>query len=859
MRLLDHQSVLWCAVLSGAIVTAPSAHAQTTHRFNLPEQDLGRSLRSIAQQTGSNIVFDPSTVRGKRAPAVQGQFSAEQAIDLVLVATGLRATRTSGGSWVITSGRVSAAEPQAGSAPAEEEVVELVVTGTRIRGSQSPSRVIEVTAEQARDAGFTDVGQIIRSIPQNFSGGQNPGVAVGAGGVGNQNLSQASTLNLRGLGADATLTLLNGRRLSYNGSSQAVDVSIVPLGALERIEVVADGASAIYGSDAVAGVANIILKRDFQGLDTRVVYSTPTNGGGQDLKLSATGGTTWRTGGIIVGYEYSNSDPIFASQRPFTDTIPDPATIYPDRVQHSAILSAHHRFDDLVRVSLDAYYTSRDSSGLISTQPTQLVRQATSSEAYAIAPTIEFNLPSDWTVTLGGTYGRDEVISDARIFSPTTGAQLNRSTRCYCNESRSAEIDAEGPLFRLPGGDMRVAIGTGYRRNDFLSDPITPGSRVTGKRASHYFFGEINAPLIGPEQDIPALTRLTVSAALRHEDYGDIGKITTPKLGLIYDPTPDVSVRASWGRSFKAPTMMQEFSDRLLYLLPAATAGGTGFPAGSTVLMSFGGSRDLKPERARTWSTTLSLHPRAVPGLVLELGYFDVDYRDRVVQPMQSFNLAFDPRFAAFLTRDPTAEQIAATVASSPTGITQNFTGRPFNPATVVGISSNLFTNVARSRVHGVDGSVAYAFDLGEGRARLNASASWLTGAQQNTDGQPAIQTAGIIGNPARFRARGGVTWTGDAVTLAGFVNHIDGVVNDRFPPQRIKTGSFTTADITVRYRSGDGIGIRSNIEWSLSVQNLLDQAPPFTRAAAAYLVNYDSTNYSAIGRQVVLSVAKHW
>src|SRR3546814_1315105 len=78
---------------------------------------------------------------------------------------------------------------------------------------------------------------------------QNPGVALGSGSIANQNINSGSALNLRGLGPDATLTLLNGRRLSYSGFVNAVDVSVVPIAALDRIEVIADGASAIYGSD----------------------------------------------------------------------------------------------------------------------------------------------------------------------------------------------------------------------------------------------------------------------------------------------------------------------------------------------------------------------------------------------------------------------------------------------------------------------------------------------------------------------------------------------------------------------------------------------------------------------------------
>src|SRR3546814_1212331 len=81
-----------------------------------------------------------------------------------------------------------------------------------------------------------------------------------------ENLASTSTLNLRGLGPDATLTLINGHRIAYDGAFQGVDISAIPLAALDRLEIVADGASALYGSDAVGGVANIILRRDFDGI-----------------------------------------------------------------------------------------------------------------------------------------------------------------------------------------------------------------------------------------------------------------------------------------------------------------------------------------------------------------------------------------------------------------------------------------------------------------------------------------------------------------------------------------------------------------------------------------------------------------
>ena len=134
----------------------------------------------------------------------------------------------------------------------------IVVTGSRIRGAAVAGDVITLDQEAIIAAGQVDLGEAIRSLPQNFSGGQNPGIGTGAGLI-NSNLNSASSANLRGLGPDATLTLLNGHRLPYDSAFGGVDISAIPLAALDRIEVLPDGASALYGSDAVAGVVNVIL------------------------------------------------------------------------------------------------------------------------------------------------------------------------------------------------------------------------------------------------------------------------------------------------------------------------------------------------------------------------------------------------------------------------------------------------------------------------------------------------------------------------------------------------------------------------------------------------------------------------
>src|SRR5574337_1660634 len=123
---------------------------------------------------------------------------------------------------------------------------------------------------------------------------------------------------------------------------------------------------------------------------------------------------------------------------------------------------------------------------------------------------------------------------------------------CYCNNSRSYERGAEGPLFPLPGGDARLAAGLGYRENEFRDvDHIRGANTFRGSEGVRFAYAEFNLPLIGPDQQVHGIQRLNVTAAVRGEHYNTFGGVTTPKLGVLYGPNPDFTLKASWGRSFK--------------------------------------------------------------------------------------------------------------------------------------------------------------------------------------------------------------------------------------------------------------------------------------------------------------------
>lgn len=184
----------------------------------------------------------------------------------------------------------------------------IIVTGTRIKrdGFSEPTPATVFDAETTRDLGIVNAGDIVELIPQNtaFQSDATAGITAGAD-VG------ASFANLRGLNPDGgtrTLTLVNSRRFVPTSNGGSVDLNMIPTAMIERVETVTGGASAAYGSDAIAGVVNIILDTDLEGLRLQADYGQTFRGDGKDYHASAVYGTSFADGRghVVLGAEYQN-------------------------------------------------------------------------------------------------------------------------------------------------------------------------------------------------------------------------------------------------------------------------------------------------------------------------------------------------------------------------------------------------------------------------------------------------------------------------------------------------------------------------------------------------------------------------
>jgi outer membrane receptor protein involved in Fe transport len=846
----------------------PMAQAQTAaatesiHQYDIPAGPLSTVLGAWGAQSDRQLVFAPGLVTGKQSRGVSGRYGAEQALTQLLVGTGLAWERVNGQTYTLKQAlppnvtRKHISKPESSSSTTTQKIATLSavsVTGTRIRGGTTPSPVITIGSEQIQQEGFADLGEVIRSIPQNFSGGQNPGVERGAGqgGPTDYNLTGGSGMNLRGLGPDATLTLLNGRRMSYGGYAQAVDISAIPVEAVERLEIVPDGASAIYGSDAVGGVANVILKSDFDGVTVGARYGGATEGGLITHEYTATAGTTWVTGGLIVAGKKSSNDPIYSDQRDYTQSMYQPSTLWQGSNLRSGLFSLHQSLGEAAELHLDALRSERDVH-TVEAYPSAYYPYNVGTKTTLLAPSLEVWLSGDWTLTLSGAIGKEKNSGTQPMVSSADGAVTPYSVLAYSNRSLTYEIGAEGPLLTLPGGEARLATGIGYRDNNllYISNNVI---KADGGQSSRFAYAELNLPLVGSEQGIRGIERLELTGAVRTED-GDYGRVTTPKFGVIYSPSADFSLKASWGKSFKAPTLYQRYAGQSAIYYTAAALGGIGYPTDATALWLSGGNADLRPERARTWSASLGFHPKALPQLEMELTWFDIDYTERVLQPITTYNVFGNPIYADFVYYDPTEAAQAKVLANI--SKFSNFVGTPYDASKVVAIADGRYINASQQRIKGVDLSGAHRFDLGAGKLTFRGSVSWLDSTQSLTAAQDPYDLAGTLFNPARVNSRIGAIWQQGSFTASLFGNYKGGVTNTA---DGSKGASYTTFDATLHYDTGARDDAWSNFALELSVQNLLNRTPPLFTPTSWTYASYDSTNYSAVGRYLSLSVSKHF
>ncbi|MDG1311531.1 MAG: TonB-dependent receptor [Porticoccaceae bacterium] len=299
-----------------------SAEAIVTdiYEVSLPSDGLHKSLVALGQQTQASIIF-PSEVPDKTSPAVSGEFSVLQVLEQLIEGQDLE-YRVVGPQTLVVLPRCYAAracqsmqDDLTFSSQQYPMIEELVIRGTPVTGSRfkqintSGFTPVEIlTSTEIRLTGAQTMAELMRFTPEVV--GNSNSTAVSNGGNG------TASVTLRGLPATNTLVLVNGQRVAnnaFNGSS--VDLNSIPLAAVNRIEILKDSGSSIYGSDAIAGVVNIILKKRFKGAVFNAFHGSASRGDNQTKRYDFVGGLSLSKLDLMMTASHYEQGGIFSRDR----------------------------------------------------------------------------------------------------------------------------------------------------------------------------------------------------------------------------------------------------------------------------------------------------------------------------------------------------------------------------------------------------------------------------------------------------------------------------------------------------------------------------------------------------------------
>lgn len=311
---MNRLSLLSCsALVTACIAVGTSACAQDIREYDIPAGALGDALQAFATQSDQQIFFTKALVAGRRSEGLHGAYAPADALNRLLRGSELTWSQTRPGVFVLRR------DMTLQGIETSTAVDDVIVTGTLLRSSAGLASPLVVLDRDALDRrGFGTVAETLTSLPQNYAGSATPLVQAASADIGASNNVYATGANLRGLGPASTLVLVNGRRMAGTGSrAEFTDISALPSAAVERVDVLLDGASALYGADAIAGVVNVVMRREFDGQETRLRASA-AKGGAEDLIVSHLAGQSWPTGAAYLSYEYQTTNGLSSLDRPYT-------------------------------------------------------------------------------------------------------------------------------------------------------------------------------------------------------------------------------------------------------------------------------------------------------------------------------------------------------------------------------------------------------------------------------------------------------------------------------------------------------------------------------------------------------------
>ena len=635
-------------------------------------------------------------------------------------------------------------------APAAQDVQTIVVTGTRSlnrRTLDSESPVDVIGNKELLSTGSGELATVLsRLLPSmNFP---RPSGADASDAV--------RPAQLRGLSPDQTLVLVNGKRrhtsavVNVNGTlgrgSAPVDLNAIPLAAIERIEVLRDGAAAQYGSDAIAGVVNIILKRGAKGGEAEVVYGQYDAGDGEQATVRGSAGfNLGQDGWVRIAVEAAGRN---ATNRSFADPRPSAGPRQglitqrygdPDSRPRTLFVNSEVRLNDDVDWYAFASYGERDTSSAATFRTAftdnnrttlrsplypegfQPLLGSTSTDASIVTGLRGVAAGWRWDASLN--HGRNRFTLDV---NDTVNYSLGAAspTSFYAGELTSKQSLANLDVAReIPvsfmSGPLTVAMGLEARHESYEIGAGEAGSYFGSGAQGYSGFRPENAGensrnnksvYLNLEGDITSA--LSGALALRHERYSDFGSTNSAKASARYAFTPTFALRGTASNGFRAPSLAQSFytitTTNTLLVNGASALVETGtFPVGSAAARALG-AQPLKAEKARNLSIGAQWQPTRNWTTTVDLYRIDID--DRIV-----FSSNLQLANAPALSRALAAQGV--------------FVG-----------AARYFTNAVDTRTKGVDVVSTYRLNFAQGaRADLTLAYNHNDNEVQGVAASPAV------------------------------------------------------------------------------------------------------------------------
>lgn len=861
--------------------------------FDIRAEPLDKALLDFGTQAHVQIMFQSdSAMRPVRTRALREKCSGRELLTQLLAGTGLefvvhgktvqvvprgtspmRTQQSPGAAANTNAGGAAdppAAEPEDldtrssdGKRTTNTTLKTVVVTGSHILGiSQIASPTSSYSRKYIYDTGSASLPDFVQKLSVNSNDINEFATAAIQGGPANaiSNDVGGSAIDLRGLGPQATLVLVNGHRLaSGNTLGNFVDISMLPLSSIDHVDIVKDSDSATYGADAVGGVVNIVTLSKFQGLEASAREESVTAGSRHETDISGTGGLSWGQGSAVISYEYADTTPLDATSRSFAVGVPPPYYLLPEQVRDGLYGSISEMLSEATKVNGFVLYGHRATrTANASGDGSEQYLSDSTVDSYVGDIDVTHVFPWSDVMSLSIDYSGN----DSRV---NTEQRIEGSSATFTpyfspdGKSTLGSLDANysGSIGHIGGGPVRYAVGAQLRRETF--DQIVlydTAQKYNVDRTVRSEYVEVFAPVF---------RRLDVTLAERNEHYSDFGSTNSPKVGIVWTPIETVTAKGSYSKAFIAPALSDLYSLEGGEYLPLADPLKTGpcrllnplARAGCTdVLYVFGGNPRLGPERASTWTASLQFHPRWARGLRLGASLYSINYYRKindaaaVIGPLgllEDEGLLGPGVIQRNVSPQEIAQLAAATSATNPLSL---------DLTSVSTIADDRLLNLSSLMTRGIDVTISHTAELGE--AEINSGFSGtkiLTYREKFSGTAPAIDVLDTPYNPLSLRLRLTEGVEVHDITASASLNYSGAYANNRVTPS-VPVASWLTLDTLISYKAPLGSMGSQSLTIAAGADNLTDRPPPFLMNPTGTPLNFDGANASPLGRVVFLELS---